>query len=115
LMSGNAAVLFALTLVAGSAVAQPAKPETGTPDWRGTGTVLKVLPPPSELHATRPVIIIQHDPIPGLMAESMAMPFLAASSRLFRGLRAGDRITFGLKDVPDALLVISIERTPVGR
>jgi Cu/Ag efflux protein CusF len=113
--SARAAVLLVLTLVAGSAVAQPAKPKTGPPDWRGTGVVLKVLPPPSDLHATRPVIIIQHDPIPGLMEESMAMPFLAASTGLFRGLRAGDRIMFGLKDVPDALLVISIERAPAGR
>lgn len=80
------------------------------PDWRGTGTVLAVLPPPSSLHATRPVIIIHHAPIRGLMEETMDMPFIAASTDLFTGLRAGDRIAFGLKDSPDALLVISIER-----
>jgi len=40
----------------------------------------------------------------------MAMPFLVASPALFEGIRPGDRVAFGLKDVPDALLVISIER-----
>jgi Cu/Ag efflux protein CusF len=62
------------------------------------------------LHPTRSVIIIQHDPLPGLMEEAMAMPFLAASTRLFRDLRPGDRIAFGLKETSDALLVVSLER-----
>lgn len=34
----------------------------------------------------------------------------AASSELLRGLRAGDRIAFGLQATPDALLVVSIKR-----
>jgi Cu/Ag efflux protein CusF len=72
--------------------------------------VVRLLPPPSDLHATRPVIIIHHDPIAGLMDESMDMPFIAASSELFRDLRAGDRIAFGLQATPDALLVVSIKR-----
>jgi Cu/Ag efflux protein CusF len=46
------------------------------------------------------------------MAEAMTMPFLAASTALLQDLRPGDRIAFGLKEVPDALLVISIERLP---
>ncbi len=81
-----------------------------TVDYRGTGTVLAVLPPPSDLHATRPVIVIEHDPIVGLMAERMAMPFIAASTTLFEGLRPGDRIAFGLQDTPGALLVVTIDR-----
>lgn len=81
-------------------------------DWEGTGVVLALMPPPSDLHATRPVILIQHDPIRGLMAESMSMPFIAASTDLFRGIHVGDRIAFGLKETPGALLVISIERSP---
>ncbi len=80
------------------------------PDWRGTGVVVAILPPPSSLHATRPVIIIRHDPIRGLMNETMDMPFLAASTDLFGDLRTGDRVAFGLKDVPGALLVVAIER-----
>jgi len=102
--------LIALVLAVTSADAQPAKPETARPDWRGTGVILKLLPPPSDLHATRPVIVLQHEPIPGLMEEAMTMPFLAASTVLFRGHQAGERVTFGLKETPGALLVISIEK-----
>jgi hypothetical protein len=83
---------------------------TPTPDYLGTGTIISLLPPPSSLHATRPVIIIHHDPIPRLMDEAMSMPFVAASTKLFEGLRPGDRVTFGLKDTPEALLVVSLER-----
>ena len=96
-------------------MAQPAKPENGKPDWRGTGVVLKLLPPPSDLHATRPVIVLRHEPIPGLMEESMTMPFIAASTALFRDVRVGERVSFGLKETPDALLVISLEKAPPGR
>jgi hypothetical protein len=97
--------LLVSLLHAGPAVSQAAKP-----DWRGRGTVVAVLPPPSSLHATRPVIIIHHEPIHGLMEETMDMPFIAASTELFQGLRAGDRIAFALRDTPGALLVVAIER-----
>ena len=102
--------LSLIALAAGPAGAQPARP-----DWRGTGVILKMLPPPSDLHATRPVIVLQHEPIPGLMEESMTMPFIAASTALFRNHYTGERVTFGLKEVPDALLVISIEKAPAAR
>ena len=88
---------------------------TPTPDYLGTGVVVSLLPPPSSLHATRPVIIIHHDPVPGLMEEAMSMPFIAASTKLFEGLRPGDRIAFGLKTTPEALLVASLERLEPGR
>src|SRR3989442_7274846 len=104
-----AAVLLA-ALVAAPAPAAPQGTAAARPDWRGTGVVVAILPPPSSLHATRPVIIIRHDPIRGLMDETMDMPFLAASMDLFGDLRPGDRVAFGLKDVPDALLVVGIER-----
>lgn len=100
--------LLAPLLHAAPAVSQ--RPPAPRVDWRGTGTVVALLPPPSSLHATRPVIIIHHGPIHGLMEETMDMPFIAASSTLFAGLRAGDRIAFGLEDTPDALLVVAIER-----
>ncbi len=87
---------------------------TSRPDYRGTGVVVALLPPPSTLHATRPVIIIHHDPIPGLMEEAMSMPFVAASTSLLQGLRPGDRIAFGLKGAPGALLVVSLERLEPG-
>lgn len=107
------AVAVASSLITGAAVLWPLVSRVATdpqPDYRGTGVVVELLPPPSPLHSTRPVIIIQHDPLPGLMEEAMAMPFLAASTRLFRDLRPGDRIAFGLKETPDALLVVSLER-----
>ncbi len=78
--------------------------------WRGTGTVMAVLPAPSNLHSTRPVIVLNHDPIRGLMDERMTMPFIAASADLFRNVKTGDRVAFGLADTPDALLVVSLER-----
>ena len=99
-----------LLLVARMGAAQSAAGVSG--DYHATGVILALLPPPSNLHATRPVIIIQHDPIPGLMDEGMAMPFLVASLNLFDGFRPGDRIAFDLHTVPDALLVVHIERRP---
>ena len=104
-LAGVAMLLF----VAGAA-AQPAHDDAPRPDYRGTGVVMAILPPPSDLHATRPVIVIEHEPIAGLMDERMSMPFIAASTALFQGLSPGDRIAFGLKDTPGALLVISVER-----
>jgi hypothetical protein len=84
------------------------------PDYRATGLIVALIPPPSTLHATRPVIVIYHDRVPGLMDEAMSMPFIAASSKLFEGVRPGDRIAFGLKVTPDALLVVSIKRLTPG-
>src|SRR5204863_4071894 len=111
-MQRAALALLTVVLLAGGAAAQAPR-DTATPaDYRGTGVVVAVLPPPSDLHATRPVIVIEHDPIAGLMDERMSMPFIAASTALFQGLRPGDRIAFGLKDTPGALLVILIERLP---
>src|SRR5262245_35933323 len=94
------------------AVGQPAgnPPPQVTVNYRGTGVVLALLPPPSSLHATRPVIVIEHDPIKGLMDEHMSMPFIAASTQLFENLKAGDSIAFGLMDTPGALLVVTVER-----
>jgi Cu/Ag efflux protein CusF len=97
-------------LAAAPAAAQGAAPADSRPAWRGTGVVVALLPAPSSLHATRPVIVIHHQPIPGLMDDAMSMPFIVATADLLRDLRPGDRITFGLKETPDALLVVTIER-----
>ncbi|PYM17112.1 MAG: hypothetical protein DMD81_10440 [Candidatus Rokuibacteriota bacterium] len=99
---------LALLLWAGFACAADSK--AAPAEYQGTGIVLAVLPPPSDLHKTRPVIVIEHEPIHGLMDDRMSMPFIAASTDLFRGLRVGDRIAFSLKDTPDALLVVTIQR-----
>jgi hypothetical protein len=97
-----------LLLLASAAPGAAQSQERG--DWRGTGVVLALLPPPSSLHPELPVIIIRHEPIAGLMDERMAMPFVAASTTLFQGLQPGDRVRFELKNTPDALLVVVVER-----
>jgi len=99
-------IAFLLVLLVGttsSAHAQAAR-------WRGVGVVVALLPAPSSLHATRPVIVLEHEPIAGLMDERMSMPFIAASADLFHGLKAGDRVAFALAETPDALLVVSLEK-----
>jgi len=106
--------LVATLLLVVSAAAQGRDAGTRA-DYRGTGVVLAILPPPSDLHASRPVIVIEHEPIAGLMDERMSMPFIAASTTLFQGLTPGDRIAFGLKDTPGALLVIFVDRLPPAR
>ena len=103
-------VLATLLFAVGVAAGQSVRGSGVKPDYRGRGVVLALLPPPSDLHATRPVIVIEHEPIAGLMDDKMSMPFIAASTALFHGLHKGDRIAFGLKDTPDALLVVAIER-----
>jgi len=105
-----AAVLCAFALFSGAWLARAQPAAAPHVDYRGTGVVQAILPPPSDLHRTRPVIVIFHDPVPGLMAEAMSMPFIAASTDLFRGLHPGDHIAFGMQATPDALLVVTIER-----
>jgi hypothetical protein len=115
-MTRAGALLLGVWLLAAAPVAaQPAAGSSARPDYRGTGVVLAILPPPSHLHASRPVIVIEHEPIAGLMDEKMSMPFLAASIGLFRGLAPGDRIAFGLKDTSEALLVVAVERLAARR
>ena len=102
-MRSLAALVLVLIAALPAAHAQPVR-------WRGTGVVVAVLPAPSRLHATRPVIVLDHEPIPGLMEERMSMPFIAASADLLRGVTAGDHVAFALAETPDALLVVSLER-----
>ena len=102
-------LLVAGLLLPALALAQPAPPAH---DWRGTGTIVALLRPPSDLHPTQPVIVLKHEPIPGLMDQSMYMPFLVASVALFEGLQVGDRIAFAIKETPGALLIVGIGRLP---
>jgi Cu/Ag efflux protein CusF len=94
---------------------QGAPGSTSKPDYQGTGVIVGLHPAPSALHATRPVVVLDHDPIVGLMDEKMSMPFIAASAALFKGLKPGDRVEFDLKSTPDALLVISLRRVSAPR
>ena len=97
-----AALVLTLAL-AGSAHAQ-------TTHWDGVGVIMALLPPPSALHATRPVIILDHEPIPGLMEERMSMPFIVDSAARFADLKVGERVAFELRDTPGALLVVRLDR-----
>ena len=72
--------------------------------------IVGLYPPPSTLHATRPVVVVRHDPIAGLMDETMEHPFIAASTKLFEGLKPGDRVAFDMKTTKDALLVVALTR-----
>src|SRR5439155_4399416 len=68
-----AALLLVAIAALPGAHAQPAR-------WRGHGVVVALLPAPSSLHATRPVVVLDHEPIAGLMEERVSMPFIAASA-----------------------------------
>jgi Cu/Ag efflux protein CusF len=103
--------LIAVALIAALAGFLPASAQTGR-RWKSAATIVALMPPPSALHATRPVVILDHEPIPGLMEEKMSMAFVAASTDLFRGLSPGDHVTFELEDVPGALLVVTLARVP---
>jgi hypothetical protein len=86
-----------------AAEAQPAR-------WSGVGTVVALLPAPSPLHATRPVIVLDHEPISGLMEQRMSMPFIVSSATLFGDLKIGERVAFELVDTPGVLLVVRLDR-----
>jgi len=101
-------VRWPIVLLLVLSIALPARAQP--PRWRGVGVVVALLPAPSSLHATRPVVVLDHEPIHGLMEDRMSMPFIAASADLFRGLKAGDRVAFALAETPDALLVVSLEK-----
>ena len=107
-------VVTALTILCGIVAGVHGAPSsTSTPDYQGIGVVVALHPPPSALHATRPVIVLHHEPIVGLMDERMEMPFIAASTDLFHGRKPGDRVEFGLKVTTDALLVIYLRPAPL--
>ena len=112
----RASIVFVIawSMMAASAIAG-GPGSTSKPDYQGTGVIVGLHPPPSSLHPTRPVVVLKHEPIVGLMDEKMEMPFIAASTDLFKGLKSGDRVEFGLKSTPDALLVISLHPLPAGR
>lgn len=63
------------------------------------------------------VVVIVHEPIPGLMDETMTHPFFAESPELLAGLAPGDRIRFTVRErkddpsgEPDGLVVVKIAK-----
>src|SRR5260370_28368023 len=97
-MRGWSAALVAGLLVPLLSAAPAASQSASSPkaDWRGPGTVVAVLPPPSSLHATRPVIIIHHAPIHRLTEAALDMPFIAPPPRPSAGLPPGPPIPLRL-------------------
>jgi hypothetical protein len=60
------------------------------------------------------MILVRHDAVPGLMEEMKSMMFFAESREVIdrAKLAQGDRIRFTLRQTPDKLLVVDIQRLP---
>lgn len=58
------------------------------------------------------MILVQHDPVPGLMETMEFMSFFVESKEMLdrADLKPGDRVRFVIKQVPDKLLVVKIEK-----
>ena len=58
------------------------------------------------------MILVRHDVVPGLMEEMASMAFFAESRALLdrAALKPGDRVRFTIRQVPDKLLVVEIQR-----
>jgi hypothetical protein len=60
------------------------------------------------------LIMLRHDAIPGLMDEMSSMALLAESKELLdrAALRRGDHVRFTIRQLPDKLLVVEIQKIP---
>lgn len=60
------------------------------------------------------MILVRHDKVPGLMDEMKSMMFMVESRQLLdqAQLRTGDRVRFTLRQTPDKLLLVEIQRIP---
>ena len=60
------------------------------------------------------LIMLRHEAIPGLMDEMSSMALLAESKELLdrAGLRRGDHARFTIRQLPDKLLVVAIQKLP---
>ena len=58
------------------------------------------------------MILIQHGPVPGLMDTMEFMSFFVESKELLDNakLSKGDRVRFVIKQIPDKLLIVKIEK-----
>jgi hypothetical protein len=58
------------------------------------------------------MILVRHDAVPGLMEEMNSMVFFVESKDLLdrADLRPGDRVRFTIRQVPDRLLVVEIQK-----
>jgi hypothetical protein len=81
----------------------------GNEVYRFVGRVVEVALPPSLYDATRPVVVLDHGPVRGLM-PGHTMPFMAASAELIKDFRPGEQVRGALTATPGALLVTELER-----
>lgn len=58
------------------------------------------------------MILVKHDPVPGLMDSMDFMSFFVESKELLdqAALTPGDRIRFTIRQIPDRLLIVKIEK-----
>jgi Cu/Ag efflux protein CusF len=58
------------------------------------------------------LILVRHEAVPGLMEEMSSMAFFVESKDLLdrADLRPGDRVRFTIRQVPDRLLVVEIQK-----
>ena len=58
------------------------------------------------------MILVQHEPVPGLMETMEFMSFFVESKELLDNakLSKGDRVRFVIKQVPDKLLIVKLEK-----
>lgn len=68
----------------------PAALPAAAADINARGVVKKVDPP-------RQIVNVAHEPIPELGWSAMMMDFKVKDAKLFEGLRAGQKIEFGLE------------------
>jgi len=62
--------------------------------------------------ASATLILVRHEAVPGLMEEMSSMAFFVESKDLLdrADLRPGDRVRFTIRQVPDRLLVVEIQK-----
>jgi Copper binding periplasmic protein CusF len=62
--------------------------------------------------ASDTLILVRHEAVPGLMEEMSSMAFFVESKDLLdrADLRPGDRVRFTIRQVPDRLLVVEMQK-----
>lgn len=60
------------------------------------------------------MMLVRHDAIPGLMDEMASMALLTESKEVLdrAALRPGERVRLTIRQTPDALLVVEIQKLP---
>jgi len=67
-----------------------------------------------QARAGETMFLVKHDPVPGLMDEMSSMALFADSADLLdrARLEAGDHVRLTIRQTPDRLLVVEIQKIP---